>query len=74
MNSVFVVFHEYQMIDGCDSSKLIGVYSSKEFGEAAIVKTRMQPGFCDFPDGFSIDKYELDKDHWQEGFGGPDPD
>jgi hypothetical protein len=73
MNSVFVVFHEYQMSNGCDSIKLIGIYSSRETGEAAILQTRIQPGFCNFPDGFSIDQYELDKDHWQEGFGGPDP-
>ncbi len=32
-----------------------------------------QPWFRDFPDNFSIDEYEIDKDHWQEGFGGPDP-
>jgi hypothetical protein len=32
-----------------------------------------QLGFRDFPDGFSIDEYEIDKDHWQEGFVGLDP-
>jgi hypothetical protein len=73
MRSVFVVFHEYETSSGCDSSKFIGVYASREAGEAAILRTRMQPGFCDFPDGFSIDEYELNKDHWQEGFGGTDP-
>ncbi len=73
MDSVFVVFHEYEMSAGHDDSKFIGVYASKELAEAAVTRVIKQPGFCDYPKGFSIDKYEINKDHWQEGFGGPDP-
>jgi hypothetical protein len=27
------------------------------------------PGFRDYPDGFQIEEYELDADHWTAGFG-----
>jgi hypothetical protein len=26
------------------------------------------PGFAENQDGFEIDRYEIDKDHWKEGF------
>jgi hypothetical protein len=74
MKSVFIVFHEREIESGGDDTKMIGAYSSKVKGEAAIARLRDQPGFCDYPDGFSIDEYTLDQDHWLEGFGGPDPD
>lgn len=70
---MFVVFHEYETISGCDSVKLIGIYSSEETGKAAISRARGQSGFRSYPDGFSIDEYDIDRDHWQEGFVGPDP-
>jgi hypothetical protein len=73
MKSVFVVFHEYEMTGGCDSVKLIGIYSSEETGKSAVSRASKQSGFRDFPDGFCIDEYEIDKDHWQEGFVGLDP-
>jgi hypothetical protein len=28
----------------------------------------LQPGFRDHPDDFAFDAYELDVDHWKEGF------
>jgi hypothetical protein len=73
MNSVFVVLHAYETSNGVDSVKMIGVYSSRENSASAVSRLTKQPGFCDFPDGFSIDEYEINKDHWLEGFGGPDP-
>ena len=59
--------------------KLIGAYRSSAAARAAIERLRTQPGFCDHPrlldprsDGeaaeFYIGQYELDKDHWTEGF------
>ena len=35
---------------------------------AAIARLSFQLGFRDHPDGFTVDEYELDKDHWCEGF------
>jgi hypothetical protein len=48
--------------------KVIGIYSSRESAAAAIERLRTQPGFRDHPDGFAIDRYALDRDHWSEGF------
>jgi hypothetical protein len=51
-----------------DDFKLIGVYRSEKAARAAISRVVEQPGFRDSPDGFKVDRYELDKDHWTEGF------
>ena len=64
---VFVVQHQHDL-DGCDEVKFIGVYSSEDRGWAAVERSRRLPGFCKHPDGFSVDAYEVDKDHWTEGF------
>jgi homoserine kinase type II len=66
-DSVFLVWHVHQT-DGGDDEKLIGVYSTMEDAEAAVRRSRVQPGFRDFPDGFELDEYELNRDHWTEGF------
>lgn len=49
--------------------KIVGVYSSRERAEAAVSRARTLPGFRDHPDGFHIDVYHVDKDHWAGGFG-----
>jgi len=64
---VFVFQHEHEL-DGCDEVKFIGVYSSEERARAAVDRARALSGFCDYPDGFSVDPYEVDMDHWTEGF------
>jgi hypothetical protein len=80
MKSVFIVFHVHvNPDDHREDIKLIGAYRSFETAHAAIERLRPQRGFCDFPrlldpqvddeeSGFTIDEYELDKDHWEEGF------
>jgi hypothetical protein len=40
----------------------------REHAEAAVSRLRMLPGFRDVPEGFSIGSYELDEEHWIEGF------
>ena len=67
MTTVFVLQHEYEWCDR-DEVKLIGVYSTESAAAAAIARLRGQPGFRDWPDGFSIAPYEVDADHWVEGF------
>jgi ABC-type sugar transport system substrate-binding protein len=49
--------------------KVIGIYSSPSLARAGLERLRTKPGFCDQPDGFSVDPYNLDADHWTEGFG-----
>ena len=53
-----------------DTELLIGVYRTKEDANAAIERLKGQPGFADFPQGFMSESYELNKDHWTEGFVG----
>lgn len=80
MKTVFIVQHLRLTPSGQrEDIKLIGVYRSLETAHAAVEKLKIQPGFCDYPrllnplvddeeQGFYVDEYELDKDHWAEGF------
>jgi hypothetical protein len=51
-----------------DIELLIGVYSSNEEARAAIERMKDKRGFADFPQGFEVCPYPLDRDHWTEGF------
>jgi len=67
--TVFVLQHVRDEGDGAENVKFIGVYSSRANTDAAISRLLQVPGFCSIPDGFCVDEYELDMDHWKEGFG-----
>jgi hypothetical protein len=68
MASVFVLQHAHAREDGDEDAKLIGVYSSREKAEAAAKRLRCLPGFVNAQDGFHIDEYRIDQDHWVEGY------
>jgi hypothetical protein len=79
MTSVFVVQHLHRLPSGEDSVFLIGVYQTETAARFAVARLSAQPGFCKHPrvvdpqededdQGFHISQYELDKDHWTEGF------
>lgn len=79
MQQVYLPQHLHVLPYDEDDVKVIGVYSSKEAAQAAIDRLKHQPGFRDFPhivnadtdeylDGFYIDEYIVDQDHWQEGY------
>jgi hypothetical protein len=79
MQSVFVVQHLHILPSGEEDVKLIGVYRSFEAACSAAERLRIQPGFQDHPrivdlqkdtdeQGFHIQEYPLDKDHWSEGY------
>jgi hypothetical protein len=53
---------------GEDSELLLGVYSSEAAAKAAVQRLRGKPGFVAYPEGFQIHPYELDVDHWTDGF------
>ena len=76
MDSVFLLWHVHKIGEGDDDEKLIGVYRTEADAHAAIARLRHQPGFREVPDGFTYERYQLDKDHWTEGFVtvGPDED
>ena len=48
--------------------KIIGMYSSRDLADAAVKRAQALPGFIDDADCFSVDRYEVDKDHWPRGF------
>ena len=68
MEKVFALQHSYGQESGYDETKFIGVYSSETEAQSAIERFKLQPGFCDRPNDFCIDKYELNKDYWTEGY------
>ena len=65
MEPLFVLLHS---IPETGRVKVVGLYSSLDLAEAATARARVLPGFIDEPDGFSIEQYEIDKDHWPRGF------
>lgn len=65
---VYVLQHEHEFDDGSEDVKFIGVYSNWQKAEQAVQRLQGQKGFRDTPKGFAIDEYELDKDHWAEGY------
>jgi hypothetical protein len=68
MDHVYLLHHIRKDDTYMDDAKLIGVYSSQTTADEAVNRLRYQPGFVDYPEGFHIEKYELNKDHWVEGF------
>jgi hypothetical protein len=65
MEPLFVLLHS---LAETGRVKVVGIYSSRALAEAAEERTRLLPGFADEPDGFSIEQYEVDRDHWPRGF------
>jgi hypothetical protein len=68
MTTVYVLHHVVREFEDDDDAKLIGVYSTEDEAGAAVTRLADQPGFREHPDGFQIDPYPLNKDHWAEGF------
>ena len=68
MTRVYVLQHVHSVDDGADDAKFIGVYSSRENAQAAITRLGQAPGFSEALAGFCIDEYQVDKDHWVEGY------
>lgn len=67
LKRVFIVQHSYDL-DGCEETKLIGVYTTRQAADDAIRRLAVAPGFRDHPTDFNIDEFRLDADHWSEGF------
>ncbi len=68
MQSVQLLWHIRADDTYADDAKLIGVYSSAEGAQAAIGRLCQMPGFRDYPEGFLVEEYQLDVDHWTTGF------
>ncbi len=48
--------------------KTIGKFTSLEKAKNVIEEYKQYKGFKDNPDGFFIDKYEINKLYWQDGY------
>lgn len=64
----FVLTHTHVLPDEQEDVKLIGVFSTRDHANRAVLRARASPGFTDAPEGFHIQPYELDQEHWTEGF------
>jgi len=65
---VFVLQHVHSLENDAEDVKFIGVYATREKAQAAIKRLSRVPGFSEAADGFHIDEYQVDKDHWVEGY------
>jgi hypothetical protein len=68
-NIVHLLWFAREMAEGQEDIEiLIGVYSSEMEARSAIRRLKGHPGFVDFPQGFQVHAYQLNRDHWIEGF------
>ncbi|WP_405177647.1 hypothetical protein OG225_25665 [Nocardia sp. NBC_01377] len=68
MRYVYVLDHWYELDNGTEIVRTIGLYSTELAAEQAVARMKDLPGFRDRPDSFNIDRYTVGKDHWAEGF------
>jgi hypothetical protein len=68
MNSVFVLWYVVAPDAEDEKELMIGVYKTEEDAKAAIERLKGQPGFRDTPQGFQVEPYELNQDHWTQGY------
>ncbi len=68
MKYVYIVQHVHEFTDGTEDVKIIGIYKLESDALSAVARLQNVNGFNEHIDGFNIDKYELNKDHWSEGF------
>ena len=51
-----------------DEVMLLGCYSTEEGANERITRARLLPGFADEPECFTINRHEVDRDAWTEGY------
>jgi hypothetical protein len=71
MSKVFILWHvrpDFEEKGNEEDAKILGVFSSDEAARAWQQKATRLPGFCETPDSFVVDPYELDEPSWTEGF------
>ena len=70
MESVYILWfvHEWEDEEREDDELLIGVYSTEADAQAAIERLKDKRGFSLMPEGFQMVKYQLNKDHWTDGY------
>ena len=68
MDSAFLLWYVHARDRADDEELLIGVYTTEEEAKAAIERLKHKPGFVSARGGFQIHPYEVNRDHWTEGF------
>ncbi|MCR6660710.1 MAG: hypothetical protein NVV72_15690 [Asticcacaulis sp.] len=68
MDQVYLLHHTRRVSEDHEDIKLLGVFSSRELAERAKERALNLPGFKDSPDGFSVDKYIIDRMGWTAGY------
>lgn len=59
---VYLLRHSRDVGGGTPEEKLVGVFSARSEAEAAIKRKLGFEGFRDYPAGFLVAEYELDRD------------
>ena len=67
MKHVYLLQHSYS-IGEFDEVKTIGIYSSRQAAKLVVEKLKHLNGFKDHPEGFHINKFEIDSSNWVDGF------
>ncbi len=67
-NSVYLLQHVHRFPNQDEDVKILGIFATREDAETAIAGYKSLEGFKDTPDDFSIDRYELNKREWVEGY------
>lgn len=68
MDHVFILWYVVAPDAEDEKELLIGVYRTDEDVKAAIERLKNRPGFRDGPQGFRSFPYELNQDHWTQGY------
>lgn len=67
-NSVWILWFLPKQTEAEILPLLIGVYRSPQAADEAIERHKDLRGFRDYPEGFTPERYALDKDHWNAGY------
>ena len=68
LTEVYILHHVHEFEDGHEDVKILGIFSSESKAIELIEKYKKMPGFKDYPEGFSADRYIIDKAGWIKGF------
>jgi hypothetical protein len=68
MSYVFILWYIVAPDTENEDELLIGVYKTDGDAKAAIERLKDQSGFKDAPQDFQIVSYELNQDHWTQGY------
>ena len=68
LRSVYLLQHVAREGSDDEDVKVLGIYSSRSKANLATGRLVRLAGFNQYPDGFHVDRYRLDRSEWTEGF------